>query len=329
MDNPEDKLIYRGIQGEEDYALLWDIYRSSSQADQHEVTETLEDLTKVYAPSPTFNPEKNVIIAVLPGDSDQAIGYSRVGSYTSRADTRLYYQICHIRQEYRRGPFWRWMVEKNEARLREFAGEDSPLENRYFQAWAADYQTAWMSLLIRCGYQIVRRFNNMLFVLDRVPDISIPEGIKIYRGSADTMREIWKAQKEMNAGLFENVAEDWLEEKYPAWLEKTDNKPEDWITAWDGENLVGTLCARYEAETGQSSTPKRGYTEHIYVRPLWRKRGLASALIAQGLHALKMRGAEAAELGVDAENESAAYRLYEKIGYRTDNVDTWLRKPMK
>ena len=35
-----------------------------------------------------------------------------------------------------------------------------------------------------------------------------------------------------------------------------------------------------------------------------------------------------AELGVDSENESAAFRLYQKIGYKTFSVDTWFRKAM-
>ncbi|MDX9956076.1 MAG: GNAT family N-acetyltransferase [Anaerolineae bacterium] len=65
-----------------------------------------------------------------------------------------------------------------------------------------------------------------------------------------------------------------------------------------------------------------------YVRPQWRGRGLAGALIAHSLQLLKTQGATEVELGVDAENESAAFRLYERLGYRTYSVDTWYRKRM-
>lgn len=41
---------------------------------------------------------------------------------------------------------------------------------------------------------------------------------------------------------------------------------------------------------------------------------------------LKAQGATQVELGVDAENESAAFRLYERLGYRTFSIDTWYRK---
>ena len=55
---------------------------------------------------------------------------------------------------------------------------------------------------------------------------------------------------------------------------------------------------------------------------------LASALIAQSLQVLKDAGMQEAELGVDSENESAAYQLYQKLGYKTFSIDTWFRKPM-
>ena len=44
---------------------------------------------------------------------------------------------------------------------------------------------------------------------------------------------------------------------------------------------------------------------------------------------LKEQGMQEAELGVDAENESSAFQLYQKIGYKTFSVDTWYRKAMK
>jgi ribosomal protein S18 acetylase RimI-like enzyme len=56
---------------------------------------------------------------------------------------------------------------------------------------------------------------------------------------------------------------------------------------------------------------------------------LASALIARSLQVLKDQGMLEAELGVDSENESAAFRLYQRLGYQTYSIDTWYRKPMQ
>ena len=73
---------------------------------------------------------------------------------------------------------------------------------------------------------------------------------------------------------------------------------------------------------------KRGYTENICVRRPWRRQGLAKALIAASLTALKERGMSEAGLGVDAENTSGALHLYESMGYRVVKTSTIYRKPL-
>jgi ribosomal protein S18 acetylase RimI-like enzyme len=59
------------------------------------------------------------------------------------------------------------------------------------------------------------------------------------------------------------------------------------------------------------------------------KHSLASALITRSLQVLKEQGMDEAELGVDSENDSAAFQLYQKIGYKTDSIDTWFRKKIE
>jgi ribosomal protein S18 acetylase RimI-like enzyme len=168
----------------------------------------------------------------------------------------------------------------------------------------------------------------MLYPLGEAPVRPLPAGLEIRPVLPEHMRAVWEAQREMNSGLFENVAEDWLDEKFPAWLANPENNPRFWQVAWDGDNLAGMVLAHLDEQANEKHNRKRGYTEHIYVRPPWRGRGLASALIARSLQVLKAQGMEEAELGVDAENESAAFRLYESLGYKTFSVDTWFRKAM-
>lgn len=47
------------------------------------------------------------------------------------------------------------------------------------------------------------------------------------------------------------------------------------------------------------------------------------------MQAQKAAGMEEAELGVDAENETAAFKIYQDLGYQTFSVDTWFRKEME
>jgi mycothiol synthase len=67
---------------------------------------------------------------------------------------------------------------------------------------------------------------------------------------------------------------------------------------------------------------KRGYTEDICVRRPWRKRGLASALIAASIHMFHEMGYEETALGVDVDNPSGALGLYESFGYQASTRQT-------
>ena len=73
---------------------------------------------------------------------------------------------------------------------------------------------------------------------------------------------------------------------------------------------------------------RRGYAENISVRRPWRRQGLARALLAESLYALKQRGMEEAALGVHFENPRQALRLYESVGFAVVRMNTTVRKPL-
>jgi mycothiol synthase len=324
MQHKNHELTFRNLLGEQDYPLLLELNLRSRKADHNPEPITLDAIAHVLANMDGLTQEQGVIIASLEG---KPIGYSRLGCYSSRPETWLYYQISFMVPEKR--ALWPALITENEHRLGQIAAEHPPVPERYFQAWASDHQKDWMAVLERSGYQVVRRFNNMLYPLGEVPVMPMPAGLEIRPVLPEHMRKVWEAQKEMNAGLFENVAEDWLDEKYQAWLANPEHNPRFWQVAWDGDRLAGMVLARIDEKGNEKRRGKHGHTEHIYVRPQWRGRGLASALIARSLQVLKEQGVTEAELGVDSENESAAFRLYERLGYKTFSVDTWFRKAMK
>ena len=321
-------LIFRGMQGEADYPLLLAINLSSRQADHDTDSITLEQIAQAFAPSDELHPARHILIAFLADDPDTAVGYSRLGWYSSRTDNRVYYQYSRLRQEYRGRGLWEVMIRQTEQRFHDIAREHPAVAQRFFQGWASDNQRDWIAALENTGYKVVRRFNNMLYQLGDAPNIPLPAGFEIRPVKPEHMHAIWEAQKEMNHALFENVVEDWVEEKYPAWLADPSHTPQYWQVAWVGEQIAGMVLARIDPEDNENHQRKHGFTEHIYVRPPWRKRGLASALIARSLQILKEQGILEAELGVDSENESAAFHLYQRMGYKTFSIDTWFRKPM-
>ena len=63
-----------------------------------------------------------------------------------------------------------------------------------------------------------------------------------------------------------------------------------------------------------SGDPRFGWIGVLGVRPRWRRRGLATALLHQSFRDFRRRGATRVGLGVDAENMTGAVRLYERVG---------------
>jgi len=63
------------------------------------------------------------------------------------------------------------------------------------------------------------------------------------------------------------------------------------------------------------------------VRPAWRGKGVASALLRRTFESLRARGQLRAALGVDAENESAI-GLYQRLGMRVDSRHHLLRRTL-
>ena len=101
------------------------------------------------------------------------------------------------------------------------------------------------------------------------------------------------------------------------------------MVAWDGDEVAGAVVNTIYSHENEAIGRRRGWLDSVFTRRAWRKRGLASALIARSLHVLAGRGMETAMLGVDADNPSGALRLYESFGFAvTDRGRAW-RKPME
>ncbi len=89
------------------------------------------------------------------------------------------------------------------------------------------------------------------------------------------------------------------------------------------------LAGRYiNPEENERFGRERGWVENISVRRPWRRRGLARALIAASIAALRVRGMTEGALGVDTENPSGALRLYESCGFAAVKREAAYRKPL-
>jgi ribosomal protein S18 acetylase RimI-like enzyme len=87
------------------------------------------------------------------------------------------------------------------------------------------------------------------------------------------------------------------------------------MTAFDENEIVGSATVYWDEAISQQTGKKAGYTEYIFVRSKWRKRGIATFLIAESLAYLKEHDRDGAFLEVKASNQHAL-DLYYGLGYQ-------------
>jgi mycothiol synthase len=99
-----------------------------------------------------------------------------------------------------------------------------------------------------------------------------------------------------------------------------------WIIAFDGDQVAAGVINAIYPEENETLGTNRGWLDSVFTRRPWRRRGLARALIARSLVKLRERGMTSAVLGVDADNPTGAYGLYESLGFAVTYRSTAWRK---
>lgn len=160
------------------------------------------------------------------------------------------------------------------------------------------------------GFETVRRFRRMVIELDEAPDATPPPGVElrpIVPGEERTLHEL----------LEEAFAEHWEHERrtYDDYARRTfardDYDPTLCRVATAGDELAGASLNWWK-EMGDW-----GWVGVIGVAPAFRGRGIGEALLRASFAEFVRRGEQRIALGVDAQNETGAMRLYERVGMRT------------
>lgn len=178
-----------------------------------------------------------------------------------------------------------------------------------------DHLTAALHLLERAGFQRLRVFVELSRPLSGEPVTApLDAGLRIAGYTPALSEQVRQAHNEAFAdhwGSEPRSREDWERA-----LGNRHFRPDWSFVVLDGEQVAGyCLSSAYQADW-QSQGYTSGWTDILGVRRAWRRRGIASALLAATMSALRADGIERADLGVDAENTSRAVDLYTGLGYR-------------
>jgi ribosomal protein S18 acetylase RimI-like enzyme len=204
---------------------------------------------------------------------------------------------------------------------------DTGASTRWLQSYVSEGEVGSHALLKAHGYAPFRyAFKMARDLADPIPDLPMPEGVEIRPAEPAHFRRIWEAEREAFQDHWGYTP--WPEENYQRFLAFPYYDPSLWRVAWDGDQVAGSVLSYIDPKENERFGRLRGYTEDITVRRPWRKRGLASALIARSLEALRQRGMTEAALEVDAENPTGALRVYERLGFNTTKRRRLYRRPL-
>jgi mycothiol synthase len=203
------------------------------------------------------------------------------------------------------------IIRRTEARAREEESKVPAGERVYLQNATLNQDECTVRFYRECGYQAVRGFRGMVIDLEREPEVVSVPGIEIrpYRHPEEA-RAFHAAQQESFADHWEHRPTPWEEwERKRLGGETFD--PTLWWVAADGDEIAGVIYGE------QKRDPDQGWVEVLGVRPGYRRRGIAEALLKTAFAEFFRRGERRVGLGVDAESPTGATRVYERAGMRT------------
>jgi mycothiol synthase len=323
-------LVLRGFQGEVDYPSMLKVIHGSKKVDGLERAETLEDIANNYAHLVNCDPYQDMLFAEVDGE---LVAYSRVWWALEGSGQWIGFQFGNVLPEWRGKGIGNRLFCFNEERLRQIVArlkenQQIPMDTEcILDNYVNNSEIDRKNLIERRGYTAVRyAFEMVRPDLENIPDLPLPAGVEVRQVEPEHFRLIWEASNEAFQDHWGYIPDPW--EDFERWMNDPDFDPSLWRVAWQGDQVAGMVMSFIDKDLNELYDWKRGYTENICVRRPWRRQGLAKALIAMGLSALKERGMTEAALGVDAENISGALHLYESMGYRVIKTSTIYRKPL-
>ncbi len=216
--------------------------------------------------------------------------------------------------EWRGGGLGRALVAWMEGRGRQMLAATGRSGPARLAAHVDESAKGYRQLYAAAGFSPIRWYTDMRRDLTEPPaEVALPDGVHletwrpdlddaVREAHNDAFRDHWGSQP---------LSADTWHSFWPG----PHGAPEWSLVALDeGGSVVGYLIAeRIGAEMQGFSS---GHVQLLGVRRQWRRRGLASALLAEAMRLFRDGGMQYATLDVDTDNPNGALGFYERLGYR-------------
>ncbi len=323
----QEKFTWRGYT-RGDIPEIWELFQVMNRVDDNDYYETVEDLQNQYD-DPRSQPLKDArIIRALTG---KLAAFARIFTFPKPTAENVAYLACDIAPEARAQGLehecLEWMEERAAERLAEIAqaneADDLP---RVLRVDFPDTATEMISSHQARGYQHTRSSYQMQRDLrDPIPDDALPLGLTLRAYDDELDEPLRHARNESfrdHWGSQQVSVETWRAN----FTHVSDLRRDITLAVMDGTEVAAYILCYDNTVDNERRGIKRGWVGNLGTRRAYRKRGLASFLLAEAMRRFRADGFEYLGLDVDAENLTGALALYERLGFKAFKTRVVLEK---
>ena len=324
MKTTDVQVRLRPFAGESDLPGLTRISNAALAADEVQERHTEEQLRIELRPEEKFDPATDMRIADVDG---LMVGFCKVSWIDTNDGLREYRSWGEVDPTWRRRGIGSTLFGFARARIGELSASHDVDRPRVAGAWGSDNDVGARVLYEAHGYQAVRWFYHMNRDLTQPIEVPpLPEGIEVRPVTREDAHRLFLADNEAFLDHFGGV--DTSEAAFRRWVDESTFDPSLHVVAFDGDEIAGASVNAIYPDSNAQLGVKHGWLDSVFTRRPWRRRGLARALVARSLVALRDRGMTEGILGVDAGNETGALAVYTDNGFVVTEKFTAFRGPV-
>lgn len=296
--------------------LLTAIEMLDEPSERHSLDELYEQLDEADA-----DPEHDSILARDRGGTVVAYGWNH--PLLSDVDPRRVHVTGGVHPGWRRQGIGHALLDWQLARARQWHAETSgegfgPLR----VICATDTKLGDVRRLYeQAGLEPVRWFADLTLTFDGAPPaFPAPPGVRLVPLS----HKLFEAVRQVHNEAF---ADHWGSQPIDAtrWAEQLSRSASRVSWSWvaleeTSSEVIGYATNSAYEQDWESQGFSEGWTDRLGVRPGWRGRGIAKALLGASMRSFADAGLDAAGLGVDTDGPTGAFGLYESMGYRATDT---------
>jgi mycothiol synthase len=319
------RIRLRPFAGEADIPEMTRIANAAIEADRVQERLTQQQMGIDLRPEERFDPATDLRVAEVDGTM---VGFCKVEFIDTNDGLREYRSWCEVDPPWRRRRVGSTLLGSATERITELAASHDVDRPRVAGAWVADTDAGAAALLKANGYQPARWFFHMKRNLaDPIELPPLPQGIEVRPVTRDDAHRLFLADQEAFIDHWGGI--DASDAAFQKWIDDADFDPSLHVVAFDGDEIAGAVINAIYGEANAKLGVLHGWLDSVFTRRPWRGRGLARALVARSLVAIRDRGMTEGILGVDADNETGALGVYTDNGFYVTERFTAYRRPFE